>query len=330
MPRHIRVFIHLCLGLFLWGPLATHPAVLGGEATPEADLVLIQGAGGESQYETAFGQWCQIWQATGASLSMAVHVIGPGGAELTDRERLRQTLQHLVGQNQRPLWMVYVGHGTYFQGQGKLNLTGPDVTADELAEWLQPLEQPVAIILCSSCSGAFLDRLSAPHRVIVTATRSGAEQNYSRFGQYLAEALQGQAADVDHDGAVSLLEAFLLAGRRTQAFYDTEGRLATEHALLDDNGDRSGTPADFFRGIRVVKSPSDDRAVDGLRAHQWMLSRDSDQPQLTPAQQAERDELETAIEALRQQRSALSDDQYYAQLEDYLVRLAKLTQCSEK
>ncbi len=44
-------------------------------------------------------------------------------------------------------------------------------------------------------------------------------------------------ADLDKDGQVSLLEAFLIASRRTLEFYKVEGRIATEHALIDDNGD---------------------------------------------------------------------------------------------
>ena len=31
----------------------------------------------------------------------------------------------------------------------------------------------------------------------------------------------------------------------------------TEHALIDDNGDGQGTPADWFQGIRVVEVRGD-------------------------------------------------------------------------
>jgi hypothetical protein len=43
-------------------------------------------------------------------------------------------------------------------------------------------------------------------------------------------------------------------------FYEADGRLATEHALLDDNGDSLGTPADFFRGDGVFVQPKWDAA----------------------------------------------------------------------
>ena len=94
----------------------------------------------------------------------------------------------------------------------------------------------------------------AQNRVVVTATRSGDEQNFARFGQYLAEAIADPRADLDKDGQVSLLEAFLTASSRVDEYYRTRSQLATEHALLDDNGDRLGTPADWFRGVRATEA----------------------------------------------------------------------------
>ena len=116
-------------------------------------------------------------------------------------------------------------------------------------------ESPLALIQCASASGPFLPALSAPGRVIITATRSGYEVNATRFGGYLARAIADPAADLDHDGRVSLLEAFLLASRQVAQSYREQGRLLTEHALLDDNGDQLATTADWFRGVHVVKEP---------------------------------------------------------------------------
>jgi hypothetical protein len=296
--------------------------------TPRGDLFLVQGAGGEAQYETAFAQWSESWRKAATAGSLTVHAIGPGSSEIADREVLRESLRGLADEPPRPLWLVMIGHGTFFHDNAKFNLVGPDMSAGDLAEWLRPLNRPIAIINCGSCSAPFLDRLSGPDRVVVTATRSGSEQNYARFGQYLAEAIQTSTTDIDHDGAVSLLEAFLTASHRTQSFYQDEGRLATEHALLDDNGDRTGTSAEFFRGIHVTATPDGTTAVDGFKAHQWMLARVTDDPLLPPDKQSRRDELEAAIEALRQRKSELNEDDYYERLEAYLVQLARLYQSS--
>src|SRR4029077_6004302 len=118
----------------------------------------------------------------------------------------------------------------------------------------KPCKRPLAVIDCASASGPFINALSAPGRVIVTATRSGNEVNVTQFGGYFARAIANPAADLDKDGQTSLLEAFLFASRQVEQFYQEAGRLATEHALLDDNGDGLGTPADWFRGVRAVKT----------------------------------------------------------------------------
>ena len=72
----------------------------------------------------------------------------------------------------------------------------------------------------------------------------------------LSEAIADPAADLDKDGQTSLLEAWLAAAQRTADFYKNEERLATEHSLLDDNGDGLGTPPDWFQGVRVVQESS--------------------------------------------------------------------------
>src|SRR4029450_8981839 len=121
------------------------------------------------------------------------------------------------------------------------------------------------------------------------------ENNFARFGGFLAASLNEPAADLDQDGQTSLLEAFLRASHLTREFYATEGRLATEHALIDDNGDGLGTPADWFRGVRAVKTAANSAGVDGLRAHQIHLVRSEQERNLSPAVRAKRDELEVAI-----------------------------------
>src|SRR5258708_34249236 len=107
---------------------------------------------------------------------------------------------------------------------------------------LRPCRRPLAVLQCASASGPFLNALSAPGRVIITATRSGYEVNATRFGGYLARAIADPAADLDKDGQTSLLEAYLAASRQAEQFYKEQGRLMTEHALLDDTGEGLGTP----------------------------------------------------------------------------------------
>jgi len=219
---------------------------------------------------------------------------------------------------------VLIGHGTFDGKQAKFNLRGPDVSASALALWLRPFRRPLVVINTAAASAPFLNQLSASNRVIITATRSGHELNYARFGHYLALSLTDPQADLDKDGQVSLLEAFLAASHQTAEFYKMQGRLQTEHALLDDNGDGLGTPADWFHGLRAVKKPKDDAGLDGLLARQLCLVPAEFERALPPEQRARRDELERAVLMHREKKSKMAEEEYYQQLEKLLLELARL------
>jgi hypothetical protein len=102
--------------------------------------------------------------------------------------------------------------------------------------------------------------------------------------------------------------------------------LQTEHALLDDNGDGLGTPADWFEGVRAVKIPANGKSVDGVRAHQMVLVRGAEEAKLAPAVRAQRDALEQKLSALRAQKGRLSQDAYYRQVETLVLQIARLYQ----
>jgi hypothetical protein len=292
-------------------------------------VVVVVGAPGTPEYESQFRRWADQWRAAAEKASAEFVRIGlddgDGGGEkpgTNDRERLRSALADRASAGREPLWLVLIGHGTYDGREAKFNLRGPDMTDAELAEWLAPVRRPVAVLDCASASAPFLNRLSGENRVIVTATKSGHETNFARFGEYLAGAVADPAADLDKDGQVSLLEAFLTAGGRVNEFYKTRSRLATEHALIDDNGDKLGTPADWFRGVRATRRAKDGAALDGVRAHQFHLVP-SDRERGMPADvRQRRDRLEASIAVLRERKGQLSEDEYYKRLEPLMVELA--------
>src|SRR5581483_11762986 len=126
-------------------------------------------------------------------------------------------------------------------------------------------------------------------------------------------------SDLDKDGQVSLLEAFLSAAHRTAEFYKTDGRLATEHPLIDDNGDGLGTPAEWFQGVRATKKARDDAQPDGARAQQFVLVRSVAEQQLAPDVRAHRDQLELEIAKLREKKAKMNEAAYYAELEKLLT-----------
>lgn len=301
-------------------------ALAPADAAERPRVIVVVGAPGTPDYAVHFRSWADRWQAAAVKASAESVRIGlDDGKETTsDRDRLRAALAEKSAPSAEPLWLVLIGHGTYDGREAKFNLRGPDVSESELAEWLAPLKRPVAVLDCTSASGPFLNRLSGANRAIITATRSGNEQNYARFGQYLAETIADPRADLDKDGQVSLLEAFLTASKQVAEYYKSKSQLATEHPLLDDNGDKLGTPPDWFQGIRATKRAKDGAPLDGIRAHQLHLVLSDREQKLPAAVRQERDRLERAIAALRDEKSKLSEDAYYSRLEPLMVELARL------
>lgn len=294
-------------------------------AEPRASVMVVVGADGTEEYGKQFRQWAGRWKDAaerGKAEFVPIGLDEPG--KVTDRDLLQQRLTERAVASTEPLWLVLIGHGTFDGKVARFNLRGPDVSAAELADWLKPIERPLAIINCASSSGPFLNELSGPNRVVVTATRSGFEHNFSRFGDYLSAAMTDPQADLDKDEQTSLLEAFLLASSKAGEFYAGDGRLATEHALLDDNGDRLGTPPDWFQGVRAVKTTKDGAAPDGLRAGQMHLIRSRREEQLPATVRARRDQLEQELAGLRQRKSQLPEDEYLKQIEPLLIELARL------
>src|SRR4051812_20041348 len=296
-------------------------------------VLLVVGATGEDVYEPIFAKCEKLWREAALKGGAEVATIGldsiPNAESDEDRGKLQAAIENFKQTNSAPAWIVFIGHGTDNGKEAKFNLRGPDVSAAELAEWLKPAQRPLVIVNTASCSGAFIKPLSAPNRIIVTSTRSGNEINFAHFGEYMAESIGSLEADLDKDEQTSLLEAFLMASRRTADFYKDEGRLATEHALIDDNGDGLGTPADWFKGVRAVKKPPQGQSVDGRRAHQAHLISNSVDQRLTTEQRAKRDELELKISDLRDRKEKVEKDAYYRELEGLLLQMARLYQESE-
>ena len=310
----------------------TYSAELVGTAHPTTAesrqaVVVVVGAPGAPEYATQFATWAKLWEQACAKSGATFAAVGldEAGAS-SDLTRIQQILTSHSEETSAALWLVLIGHGTFDGRTPKFNLRGPDLSAKDLAEWVKPVRRPLAVIDATSSSAPFLKGLSAPGRIIITATKSGFEQNYTRFGPYLAEAIIDPRADLDKDGQTSLLEAFLSASHAVVQFYAGAGRLATEHALLDDNGDGLGTPAEWFRGIRPVQRAREDASLDGYRAHQLHLLSSPAETVLPPDLRTRRDQLELQVMALRDGRAKFPEQEYFARLESLLREIAQIYQ----
>jgi len=297
------------------------------QTNDQRSLIVVIGAAGEPEYAEQFSSSAALWEQAATKGGLQLRVIGKDQDNSTDdRGLLLKLLAEEAGKTNGELWLVFVGHGTFDGRTAKFNLRGPDISAEEMAVALKPITRPVAIVQGASGSGPFLNALSTPGRVVITATKSGHELNATRFGAYFARAIGDPSADLDKDGQTSLLEAYLVASRQVEQFYKEEGRLATEHSLLDDNGDGLGTPPEWFRGLRAAKAPADGKSVDGVRAHQLNLVRSEAERELTIEVRARRDELEQKLSALRGRKSQMKEADYYEDLEGLLVEIARLYQ----
>jgi YD repeat-containing protein len=309
------------------------PAHAQADAVPSAmpHLLVVVGVGGDAEYEAAFQEWAERLKPLSQRTRWTL-IDGSRATSESDVPSHREQIQQWIAQVPKEAssaWIIFIGHGTFDAKVAKVNLRGPDVSANDLSKWMTENKQRWVIINCASCSGAFMNELAGPERVIVTATKSGSEVNYARFGDYFSAAIIDPQSDLDHDESVSVLEAFLAASQRTRQYYDAEGRLASEQALIDDNGDKRGTPASFFRGIRVVATPQADPKprsakpptalpvpqVDGPKANRFSLWRFGSAAQPGAEELARDQALEEAVEKLRRQKASLSEDDYYQALE---------------
>ena len=308
-----------------------------GAQEPQAEerlVIVVRGASGTDEYGELFDSWANRWTKAAEQGGGRLVAVGAANAKAetqndaaTDFDLLKSTIDRWAQREQQTgeLWVVLIGHGTFDGRTARFNLQGNDVSAKEMEDWLRPVKTPVAFINCASSSAPFMKQLAGPGRVLVTATKSGSEQNFARFGEYMSLAIGDVKFDLDKDGQTSLFEAFLAASRRTEEFYETEGRLATEHALLDDNGDGNGVRADWFRGVRVVKKAADGAGVDWQKAHKMHLVRSDAEKDLPVEVRRERDRIEVQVISLRDRKSEFeNEDEYYAQLEMLLVALATI------
>jgi len=183
--RHSTTYF---LSLFLAALSAAGSSATNGEDC--ATVIVVVGAPGEEQFGKSFEQWTALWEKASREAGAKFVVLGQRQTNaVSDLEQLKQTLAMEPKDLSSELWLVLIGHGTFDGKEARFNLRGPDFSASELEDWLKPFRRPLAVINCASSNGRFLSKLSATNRVILTATRSGYEQDYARFGQFVAEAI---------------------------------------------------------------------------------------------------------------------------------------------
>jgi len=214
--------------------------------------------------------------------------------------------------------LTLIGHGSYDSVEYKFNLPGPDISGEDLAALCDRLPAKHQLIVnTTSASGGSIGALQKPGRIVISATKTGTEKNATVFARYWVEALRDASADVDKNEVISALEAFQYADRKTASFYESQKRLATEHAIIEDTGKKEG-----------VRAASTENG-EGLLATNFVLLRlgAAQKAANDPAKRAlleKKEELERKIDTLKYQKAAMSAEDYKSQLSSALVELARV------
>ena len=208
--------------------------------------------------------------------------------------------------------IVLIGHGTIDGSDAKFNLVGPDLSAGEWKALVQSLPGEVVFVNTAGSSAPFLDAIAGPRRIVITATAMAAQRFHTVFAEYFIEGLEKGDADIDRNGRRSIYEAFAYASQRVKQHYEQRGQLATERAMLDDDGDGRGREAGA-------------EGVDGNRASLAYLDLGRaaivTDPDLLRLMQR-RDTLVGEVEELKKRRLMMPELEYDGLLEKLLIDLA--------
>jgi len=314
------------LGLVL---VALATAALDAHAQARTHVLIVAGIGGTAEFRESFhAEASKIYTALteqhgipsedviylGERVEVAPNII----SEPSTRANVLKVLGE-ISQRAGPadrIFVVLIGHGTDTNGEAQLNLPGPDLTPTDfqLASVAFPTQQ-LALVLTGSAGGGWVQPLAGPNRIIISATRSVREQNATEFGQFFAEAIAGEGSDLDHDGRVSLLEAYMYARGEVARHYEEENEMLSEHAVLEDDGDGEGS---LDAGL---ESPEGRLAATFAFGSARTRATETDDPVLARLY-SERDDIQRRIDELRVTRDALTEDQYLERLEPLLVELA--------
>lgn len=296
-----------------------------------AFLLILVGLSGDPEHGELFHKWGgELAESAGKLGVPADHVAylvdqsQEGDKNVTGKatvEEIGKTFDRFAKQAtaEDEFYVVLIGHGSWDGKTAKFNLPGPDISpADFNAQFKKLPTKKIVFVDTTSASGPFINELSAPGRTIITATRNGAENYSTLFGGYFVDALTGEEADADKNRRVSMLEAFQFAKAAVQRAYEKEGLLSTEHAMLDDNGDKAGSAEPSTNG------------PDGKVASLLAIGSAADAAALPtdPKLRAlvlEQRELEHRVESLRLLKESMDPAKYQSELEKLVTDLALKT-----
>ena len=278
----------------------------------QTHLLVITGVPGDEEHAKQFAKWAEAFIDAAKKKDS---VPDANITYLSDRRAARESVEKAVADiaaRAKPndgVVVLLIGHGSFNGSTAAFNLPGPDLNADEWAKLLGKLSaQRVAFINTASSSGAFLQPMTAPGRVVVTATKTGGERNETQFPEFFVAAFNDPTADRDRNGHVSIAEAFEYAKTKVTQAFQQKGLLLTEHATMDDSGEGHLASTMFL----------------GIGRAEGALAVDTSDPAMKQLVD-EKDAIDKQIAALKLRKTGMDEAQYDAQMEKLLTDLALKT-----
>jgi hypothetical protein len=302
--------------------------VIAGSAAPASAqqrfALVVAGATGGEDYAAQYTAWTNDVQQTltgrlafdPANVTLLTET--EESAKAATAENLRRTLGAIRQKMKRDdlLFILLIGHGTFDGTDAKFNLVGPDLESTEWASLLQPLPGTVIVVNTTAGSFPFLERLSGPRRVVVTATDSIAQRFDTVFPEYFVKSFLNDSADLDKNGRISMWEAFAFASAGVRRHYQQRGLLATERSLLDDDGD----------GVGKAMA---DKGPDGAYASRVYL--DENLPGAAPTDEEllkllqRKSLVEAELDELKIRKAFLPPEEYATEFERIIIELARVS-----
>jgi hypothetical protein len=301
--------------------------LLHGSAAQASDryALVVTGASGGPQYAKKYDAWRESFVNTLTHVFQYPddHIVvlseGAAAGRRATRENVRDALAGFRARatNDDVVLVLLIGHGSGDDSDvAKFNLVGPDLTATEWADLIRPIPGRVVFIDAASGSFPFLEKITGRNRVVLTANDSAQQQFETIFPEFFVKAFEGNDADFDKNGRVSIWEAFEYVSSNVRRWFEGRGQLATERPLLDDSGDGIGREVDALE------------AADGLVARVTYLQpdapiADTGDSELTGLLRR-RAALESELELLRVRKGSMPPDDYDTALERILLEMAQI------
>jgi len=263
--------------------------------------VVISGLGGSADYDDQFKNIATSIADEARLLADNPHDVIMVRGDAAKRNVILGLFNNLATKNNTESLTVYfIGHGTFNGQTYKFNIPGVDITATELADALNGIKtKRQLVVVATSASGAMLEPLTDPGRVVITATKNGRERNAVHFSKYLVDALSDPSADTNKNEIISAREMFDYVEGAVSKYYEDEKLLAAEHPRLE------GSLADEIEVAR----------------YGTLLERKNS---ISPELLTKREQLSAEISTLRARKEDIDEDEYFDRLETLMLDLASI------